>query len=169
MPYCRLYYHLVLGATRQREATVTAATEPIVLDAIRWKAVEPGVVRCRPRWSRPITSIWSPASAARARGLVRQPGEGCRRDQIQQALAGGAATLAGVRRDDLRRQAAATSSPMWSGRKSTMQRGRSSPCWSGRRRRQRPGGGVVREPMAGCGCEWRGGVVGGDDGNGIVS
>lgn len=41
MPYCQLYYHLV-WATRRREATVTAAAEPVVLDAIRWKAVELG-------------------------------------------------------------------------------------------------------------------------------
>ena len=41
MPYYQLYYHLV-WATRRREATVTAAAEPVVLDAIRWKAVELG-------------------------------------------------------------------------------------------------------------------------------
>ncbi len=41
MPYCQLYYHLV-WSTRRREATLTTAAEPVVLDSIRWKAVELG-------------------------------------------------------------------------------------------------------------------------------
>lgn len=41
MPYTQLYYHLI-WTTRRREALLTAPAEPVVFDAIRWKAVELG-------------------------------------------------------------------------------------------------------------------------------
>lgn len=39
MSYAQLYYHLV-WSTRREEPLLTARIEPIVYDAIRWKAVE---------------------------------------------------------------------------------------------------------------------------------
>lgn len=41
MPYCQLYYHLV-WTTQRSEALLTVAAEPVILDSIRWKAVELG-------------------------------------------------------------------------------------------------------------------------------
>lgn len=41
MPYARLFYHLV-WTTRQREPLLTAPVEPIILDAVRWKAIQIG-------------------------------------------------------------------------------------------------------------------------------
>ncbi len=41
MPYCQLYYHLV-WTTRRRESLLTPSAESVILDHIRWKAVELG-------------------------------------------------------------------------------------------------------------------------------